>query len=195
MLIEELSTSSSFRLTQTITLLPGFRLPTESRVFNSKVKFSPYRPLPQQANSGNSDRKKSSSMSSPTPTEKPSLSPQDDSSSSNSPPKRSQLAEDVLARAAANRDGPPRREKILPSERIDLSGRPGFATSGEWPRTKNIGGPVRILSKDGVLTELGKRAEQEQSAKSAAAKATSEEGGEREIVAGSAEGLPSERSV
>jgi hypothetical protein len=122
-------------------------------------------------------------MSSPTPTEKPSLSPQDDSSSSSSPPKRSQLAEDVLARAAANRDGPPRREKILPSERIDLSGRPGFATSGEWPKTKNIGGPVRILSKDGDLTELGKRVEQEQSAKSAAAKATSEEGGERVVVA------------
>jgi hypothetical protein len=126
-------------------------------------------------------------MSSPIPTEKPSLSLQDDSSASNSPPKRSQLAEDVLARAAANRDGPPRREKILPSERIDLSGRPGFATSGEWPKTKNIGGPIRIISKDGVLTELGKRVEQEQTAKSAAAKATSEEGGERVAVAGSAE--------
>jgi hypothetical protein len=187
MLFEELPTSCSFKLTQTITLLPGFRLPTESRVLNFKIKISPYQPFPQQANSGNSDRNKSSSMSSSTPTEKPPLSPQDNSSPSNSPPKRSQLAEDVLARAAANRDGPPRREKILPSERIDLSGRPGFATSGEWPKTKNIGGPIRILSKDGVLTELGKRAEQEQSAKSAAAKATSEEGGERVIVAGSAE--------
>jgi hypothetical protein len=129
----------------------------------------------------------SSSISSSTPAEKPSLYPQDHPSPSNSPPKRGQLAEEVLVCATANEDGPPRREKTLPSERIGLSGRPGIVTSGEWPKTKNIGGLIQILSKDGVLTQLGKRAEQEQSAQSAATKATSEEEGERVVVADSAE--------
>jgi hypothetical protein len=99
-------------------------------------------------------------MASPSPNNNLSSSPQDNSLTLNTPHRRSKLAEEVLAHAAANRNGPPRREKILPSERIDLSGRPGFATSGDWPKTKNIGGPVQILSKDGILTELGKKVEQ-----------------------------------
>ncbi|KAF2709194.1 hypothetical protein K504DRAFT_467173 [Pleomassaria siparia CBS 279.74] len=117
-------------------------------------------------------------MVSPTPNNDPSSSPQDSWSTPNPPQRSNKAAEELLARAAANQNGPPRREKILPSERIDLSGRPGFATSGDWPKTKNIGGPVRILSKNGELTELGKRVEQERLAKlAAAATATSDDGG------------------
>ncbi|KAJ4361009.1 uncharacterized protein N0V89_001578 [Didymosphaeria variabile] len=88
-------------------------------------------------------------------------------------------------RAAASRDGPPRRDKILLSERIDLSGRPGFAISGDWLKAKNIGGPVRNLSEDGILTELGK-VEQGRLTKSAAATATKEERKEGKSVLGSA---------
>lgn len=91
----------------------------------------------------------------------------------------------MVARAAANTNGPPHREKVLPSERNDLSARPGISSSGG--RSYNPGGPVRILSKNGVLTELGRKVEKERLAKLAAATATDENGGEREAVTGSAE--------
>ena len=127
-------------------------------------------------------------MASPNPAHDPYPSPKNSSPTPNPPKRSNKAAEELLARAAANQNGPPRREKILPSERIDLSGRPGFATSGGWPKTKNIGGPVRILSKNGELTKLGKRVEQERLAKLAAATtAISDDGGKQNPVAGSAE--------
>jgi hypothetical protein len=126
-------------------------------------------------------------MASPTPNNDPFSSPQDSSSTPKPPRRSNNAAEELVARAAADQNGPPRREKILPSELIDLSGRPGFATSGDWPKTKNIGGPVRILYKNGELTKLGKRVEQERLTKLAAATATSDDGGKEKPVAGSAE--------
>lgn len=52
-----------------------------------------------------------------------------------------------MAWAAAHRNDPPHREKI---ERMPGDGR------------TNHGGPIRIISKNGVLTEDGKKVEQEQ---------------------------------
>lgn len=75
--------------------------------------------------------------------------------------------EDVLVWAAAHRHDPPHREKI---ERTPGDGR------------RNHGGPVRITSKDGVLTEYGKKLEQERLAKLAA---TNEDGGEKKAVSSS----------
>lgn len=52
-----------------------------------------------------------------------------------------------MAWAAAHRNDPPHREKI---ERMPGDGR------------TNHGGPIRIISKNGVLTDYGKKVEQEQ---------------------------------
>jgi len=56
--------------------------------------------------------------------------------------------ENFLARQTeyliANKDSPIKREKILPSQRIDLSGRPGFATSGDWPKTRESSGGIKL---------------------------------------------------
>lgn len=60
----------------------------------------------------------------------------------------------MLAQLAAHENEPPQRAKVKP-------------TPGPWPQ--NHGGPIRILSKDGVLTEYGKKVEQERLAKLAAA--------------------------
>jgi hypothetical protein len=70
--------------------------------------------------------------------------------------------EDVLAWAAAHQNDPPHREKI---ERTPGDGR------------KNHGGPIRITSKDGVLTEYGEKVERERLAKLAAA--NQDEGGKQ----------------
>jgi hypothetical protein len=101
---------------------------------------------------------KSSSMASPAP-DNPPPSPQDGSSILNP---RSKPVEDILAWAAAHKNDPPHREKI---ERT-----PGDAH-------RNHGGPVRFTSKDGVLTEYGKKLEQERLAKLAA---TNQNGGGKE---------------
>jgi hypothetical protein len=71
--------------------------------------------------------------------------------------------EDVLAWAAAHKNDPPHREKI---ERTLRDGR------------KNYRGPIRITSKDGVLTKYGKKIERERLAKLAT---TNEIGGGKEV--------------
>ena len=78
-----------------------------------------------------------------------------------------QAREEMQARLAAHENDPPRRSKIKP-------------TPGPWP--KNHGGPIRILSKDGVLTEYGKKVEQERLAKLAA---TNENEGEKKAESSS----------
>jgi hypothetical protein len=75
--------------------------------------------------------------------------------------------EDVLAWAAAHKNDPPHREKI---ERTLGDGR------------KNHRGPIRITSKDGVLTEYGKKIERERLAKLAT---TNEIGGGKEVQSSS----------
>jgi hypothetical protein len=86
-------------------------------------------------------------MASPVPDNNPSTSTQDSLSTLNP---QSTPIEDILAWAVAHRNGPPHREKI---ERTPGDGR------------RNHGGPIRITSKDGVLTEYGKKLEQERLAK------------------------------
>jgi hypothetical protein len=127
-------------------------------------------------------------MASATPKNELSSSPQDSPSGPMPPETLKKMIEDIKARAAAEQHAPRRYEKILPSQRIDLSGRPGFATSGDLPYTKNGGGPLRIISRNGELTELGKKLERERSAESAAAAvATSDDGNKENPTAGSAE--------
>ena len=70
--------------------------------------------------------------------------------SSSTPNSRSKPVEDLLAWAAAHKNDPPHHKKI---ERTPGDGR------------RNHGGPIRITSKDGVLTEYGKKVEQERLAK------------------------------
>jgi hypothetical protein len=70
--------------------------------------------------------------------------------------------EDLLAWAAAHKNDPPHREKI---ERTPGDGRRSHV------------GPIRITSKDGVLTEYGKKVEQERLAKLTA---NNENGGGKE---------------
>jgi hypothetical protein len=89
-------------------------------------------------------------MASPVPDNNPSSSQQDSSSTSNP---RSKPTQDLLAWSAAHKNDPTHREKI---ERTPGDGR------------RNHGGPIRITSKDGVLTEYGKKVEQERLAKLAA---------------------------
>lgn len=121
-------------------------------------------------------------MAPPTPNDDASSSPVQDSSPRPNPTFSKHMEKaiaDSMAWAAAHQNDPPQRERIVPSERIDVSGRP-----------KNHGGPIRILSKDGVLTELGKRAERERLEKSAAAEAAGtkeDDGGKGKSVAGSTE--------
>ena len=93
---------------------------------------------------------KSSSMPSPVPDNKPSSSLQDGSPTSNP---QNRPVEDIVAWSIAHRNDPPHRKKI---ERTPGDGR------------RNHGGPIRITSKDGVLTEYGKKLEQEQLSKLAA---------------------------
>jgi hypothetical protein len=69
------------------------------------------------------------------------------------PHPQSKTVEDMIAWAAAHQNDPPHREKI---ERTPGDGR------------RNHGGPIWIVSKDGVLTEYGKKVEQERLAKLAA---------------------------
>jgi hypothetical protein len=64
-----------------------------------------------------------------------------------------EYVEDMIAWAVAHKDDPPHREKI---DRTRGDGR------------KNHRGPIRIISKDSVLTEYGKKVEQERLAKLAA---------------------------
>jgi hypothetical protein len=89
-------------------------------------------------------------MASPVPDNDLSTSTQDSPLTSYSQVKS---VEDMTAWASAHKDDPPHREKI---ERTPGDGR------------KNHGGPIRIISKDGVLTEYGKKVEQERLAKLAA---------------------------
>jgi hypothetical protein len=92
-------------------------------------------------------------MTSPTPTADDNLSspsPQDSSAVSDLVNK---VKEEIIARLAAHENDPPQRASIKP-------------TPGPWP--KNHGGPIRILSKDGVLTEYGRKVEQDRLAKLAA---------------------------
>ena len=103
-------------------------------------------------------------MASPVPDNNPSSSQQDSSSTSNP---RSKPVEDVLAWAAAHKNDPPHREKI---ERTPGDGR------------RNHRGPVQITSKHGVLTEYGKKVEQERLAKLAT---TNENGGGKEAESSS----------
>ncbi|KAI8935135.1 hypothetical protein NX059_007729 [Plenodomus lindquistii] len=98
-------------------------------------------------------------MASPVPDTNPSTSTQESPSTSNS---HSKAVEELHAWAAARRNDPPHREKI---ERTSGDGRIGH------------GGPIRIISKDGILTEYGKKVEQERLAKLAA---TNENGEVRE---------------
>ena len=74
---------------------------------------------------------------------------------------------DLKAWHKANKDGPPHHEKI---ERTPGDGR------------KNHGGPIRITSKDGVLTEYGRKLEEERLAKLAT---TNDTGGEKEVQSSS----------
>jgi hypothetical protein len=127
-------------------------------------------------------------MASPTPNDEPSSSPQESSSTPN-PPQRSnddltegrklaaKVREEMMVYAAAHQNDPPRRKKDLPSEQI---------TSGDSSKPRHHGGPIRLLSINGELTELGKRKEQERLAKLAAT-ATSDEGGKESTAAGSEE--------
>jgi hypothetical protein len=87
-------------------------------------------------------------------------------SSSTSTP-RSKPVEDLIAWATAHKDDPPHCEKI---ERTPGDGR------------VNHGGPIRITSKDGVLTEYGKKVEQERLAELAA---TDKNGGGKEAESSS----------
>jgi hypothetical protein len=103
-------------------------------------------------------------MASPLPENNSSSSPQDSSSTSN--PQRNPK-KDLVAWSLAHQNDPPHREKIKP-------------TPGDWP--KNHGGPIRITSNDGVLTEYGKKKEQERLAKLAT---TNEIGGEKEAQSSS----------
>jgi hypothetical protein len=98
-------------------------------------------------------------MASPTPNNNSPSSLQESSSTSTP---RSKPVEDLIAWATAHKDDPPHREKI---ER----------TPGD--RRVNHGGPIRIISKDGVLTEYGKQVEQERLADLAA---TNKNGGGKE---------------
>jgi hypothetical protein len=107
---------------------------------------------------------KALSMASPVPNNNSSSSPQDSASTSNS---QSKPKEDIVAWAIAHMNDPPHREKI---ERTPGDGR------------KNHGGPIRIISKDGVLTEHGGKIEQEQLVKSST---TNDTGGEKEIQSSS----------
>jgi hypothetical protein len=93
-----------------------------------------------------------------------SSSPQNSSAASNLV---SKVRKEIQARLAAHENDPPHREKIKP-------------TPGPWP--KNHGGPIRILSKDGVLTEYSKNVEQERLAKLAA---TNENEGEKKAESSS----------
>jgi len=82
-------------------------------------------------------------MASPVPDNNPLSSLQDSSSTWNS---RSKPVEGLVAWAAAHKNDSPHREKI---ERTPGDGR------------RNHGGPIRVTSKDGVLTEYVKKVEQE----------------------------------
>jgi hypothetical protein len=106
-------------------------------------------------------------MASPVSDKNSSSSPQDSSSTSNpqSKPKR-----DLRAWAAAHRNGPPHREKI--------EQKPGEGRIGH-------GGPIRITAKDGVLTEYGRKLEQERLAKLATTTTTNESGGGEEVQSSS----------
>lgn len=99
-------------------------------------------------------------MASPVPDNNSSSSPQDSSSTSNP---QSKPKKDLLAWSLAHQNDPPHREKI---ERTPGDGR------------INHGGPIRITSQDGVLTEYGKKLEQERLAKLAT---TNETKGEKEV--------------
>jgi hypothetical protein len=94
------------------------------------------------------------------PNNNPSSSPEDNSSTLNP---RSKPVEAVLAWAAAHQNDPPHREKIE-------------QTSGNGPKIYK--GPVRITAQNGVLTEYGKKVEQERLARLAA---TERNGGQKKV--------------
>lgn len=148
-------------------------LPCPLRMFNppSRVRYSLHMLF---AHWNKITSIKSSSMASPTPDNDTSTSPQDTSSTPDLSQRVNKIKEEAIARAIANQDGPRRREKILLSDLTGLGGRPGS-------------GPIRILSNNGVLTELGKKVEQERLAKLAAATATTDDGEKEKPTAGSAE--------
>ena len=74
---------------------------------------------------------------------------------------------DLKAWHKANKDGPKHHEKM---ERTPGDGR------------RNHGGPIRITSKDGVLTAYGRKLEEERLAKLAT---TNDTGGEKEVQSSS----------
>jgi hypothetical protein len=87
--------------------------------------------------------------------------------SSSNPTPRSKPVEDLIAWATAHEDDPPHREKI---ERMPGDG------------LVNHGGPIRITSKDGVLTEYGEKVEPERLTELAA---TDKNGGGKEVESSS----------
>jgi hypothetical protein len=119
-------------------------------------------------------------MPSPAPHSDSSTSQQPDLSfSKDFPGEYKDAHERLLAWAVANQTlfGP----RPPPSKNIDRSER----------RPNDPGGPVRLLLKDGVLTELGKRAERERAervAAEAAAKAKSDDVGKKEAAVDATEG-------